>query len=420
MNRVILIGNGFDLAHGLETSYKQFFDDFWEKQAFDYDNTPIEKRKYLDNNLFLGFNISQSYSLMGKWHDDIKYNRITLKNRLLEAISEKKVQQDWVDIEEEYNKRLLEINKRNGNYKQYLNVKHLNQDFLNIKKELEKYLTEVVNNSVSKIEGIYNLFYDNFKIEDFPSSKEDLLMNYISEILNNNDDNICYDMLRIALLGEEYKEYNNDGRKFKIQSLIEYFKTKFYSLNTYKIYPRHTLILNFNYTKTESLYLDCKDYIKNSGGIIPLLDINTIHIHGELNSETNPIIFGYGDELSDGYKEIEKLNDNDFLKNIKSIKYLKTDNYRQMLNFIDSDYYQIYTFGHSCGNSDRTLLNTLFEHENCVSIKPFFHEKEKNEKKTDNYEDIIINMSRNFNDKKIFREKVVNKTYCEPLPQIKK
>ncbi len=29
MNRIILIGNGFDLAHGLETSYKDFIDDFW-------------------------------------------------------------------------------------------------------------------------------------------------------------------------------------------------------------------------------------------------------------------------------------------------------------------------------------------------------------------------------------------------------
>jgi hypothetical protein len=26
MNRIILIGNGFDLAHGLKTSYKHFMD----------------------------------------------------------------------------------------------------------------------------------------------------------------------------------------------------------------------------------------------------------------------------------------------------------------------------------------------------------------------------------------------------------
>jgi hypothetical protein len=32
MNRIILIGNGFDLAHGLKTSYKDFIDNFWEEE----------------------------------------------------------------------------------------------------------------------------------------------------------------------------------------------------------------------------------------------------------------------------------------------------------------------------------------------------------------------------------------------------
>jgi hypothetical protein len=30
MNRIILIGNGFDLAHGLPTRYEDFIDDYWE------------------------------------------------------------------------------------------------------------------------------------------------------------------------------------------------------------------------------------------------------------------------------------------------------------------------------------------------------------------------------------------------------
>ena len=29
MNRIILIGNGFDLAHGLKTSYADFIDWYW-------------------------------------------------------------------------------------------------------------------------------------------------------------------------------------------------------------------------------------------------------------------------------------------------------------------------------------------------------------------------------------------------------
>lgn len=31
MNRIILIGNGFDLAHNLPTSYKDFINHYWEQ-----------------------------------------------------------------------------------------------------------------------------------------------------------------------------------------------------------------------------------------------------------------------------------------------------------------------------------------------------------------------------------------------------
>ncbi len=173
-----------------------------------------------------------------------------------------------------------------------------------------------------------------------------------------------------------------------------------YVTPNYFLLPDQILFLNFNYTSTADLYLQ-----KGS-------EFKVNHIHGELGNEKNPIIFGYGDELDDDYKEISKLNDNDYLKNIKSIRYLETDNYRKLLSFIDSASFQIYIMGHSCGNSDRTLLNTLFEHKNCVSIKPFYYEKPDG---TDNYIEIIQNISRNFNDMRLMRDRVVNKTYCRPL-----
>ena len=112
------------------------------------------------------------------------------------------------------------------------------------------------------------------------------------------------------------------------------------------------------------------------------------------------------------YKRIEKLQDNDFLENIKSVRYHETGNYRQVLDFIESDVYQVVIMGHSCGNSDRTLLNTLFEHPNCISVKVFYRQFENG---MDNYSDLIRNLSRNFNDKAAMRDKVVNKEYCVPL-----
>lgn len=166
--------------------------------------------------------------------------------------------------------------------------------------------------------------------------------------------------------------------------------------------PANTLILNFNYTQTaKQLYTIDKEEI--------------INIHGTLNNARNPIIFGYGDELDDDYNRIEKLQDNDFLENIKFVRYHETGCYRQLLGFIESEPYQVITMGHSCGNSDRTLLNTLFEHRNCISVKVYYHQREDG---TDDYSQLIRNISRNFNDKAAMRDKVVNKEYCMPLVPI--
>lgn len=45
MNRIILIGNGFDLAHGLPTRYEDFINWYWEKRvdSFIGNLTPISE-----------------------------------------------------------------------------------------------------------------------------------------------------------------------------------------------------------------------------------------------------------------------------------------------------------------------------------------------------------------------------------------
>ena len=166
------------------------------------------------------------------------------------------------------------------------------------------------------------------------------------------------------------------------------------------ILPEHIMLLNFNYTEVADKY-----------GHLKVASIN--HIHGDLNNPDS-IIFGYGDELDEDYKYLLKQSDNECLRNIKSIKYLESGKYRNLLQFIESAPYQVYIMGHSCGNSDRTLLNTLFEHKNCVSIKPYYYQKDDG---SDNYLEIAQNICRNFTDMKLMRDRVVNKMFCEPLPQ---
>ena len=174
--------------------------------------------------------------------------------------------------------------------------------------------------------------------------------------------------------------------------------------------PCRVLLLNFNYTPIAIAYLLIQIENLKYGTD---LKAEMIFIHGDI-TKPKTLIFGYGDELDDAYPSILRNENQEYLKYIKSIKYLETDNYRKLLEFIESDKYQIYIMGHSCGNSDRTLLNTLFEHKNCVSIKPYYYKKEDG---SDNYMDIAQNICRNFTDMKLFRERVVCKTNCIPMPQ---
>ena len=45
MNRLVIIGNGFDIAHGLKTSYMDFINWYWEQtlNSLTLEKTPISK-----------------------------------------------------------------------------------------------------------------------------------------------------------------------------------------------------------------------------------------------------------------------------------------------------------------------------------------------------------------------------------------
>lgn len=294
----------------------------------------------------------------------------------------------------------------NKNSNSYEAIQGLNDDLQRIKILLEEYLNKLEKNEKKDFQ-IDKKIYSKMKIKDFSI----LGINNLSERI--------FEELELLKSGENIKPqfFDNEDKDYRglfnkinnINDLKEFLKKD--ELDFYfKIIPTNTLFLSFNYTKTHYNYNYQSNFNSN--------DFKTkcidIHIHGKLKDQNNPIIFGYGDELDEDYLKIEKLNQNEYLENIKSIKYSETDNYRRFLEFIESDTYQVCIMGHSCGTSDRTLLNTLFEHDNCVSIKPYFHAKKDG---TNNYSELIRNISRNFNDKRKMRERVVNKTYCDPLTE---
>jgi hypothetical protein len=370
MNRLILIGNGFDLAHGLKTDYNSFilwylkdcfikaFDDY----GFEDDLIKISRRKtdffatatthktiseFIDVFYEKGFDellYSKEFKVSGR--QDIWLNPFEthVKSSFVERLIINCKNANWVDIENEFYSWLIII--LNGS-----------------KKHEKKELLDALNQTLKFV---------IVKLEEYLKSLE------TPSIINS------------------YK--NIFESKFKFDEIID-------SLNILSLTPNTTLLLNFNYTSTVENYF-------GPNGITNRIEVN--YIHGKIKDENNPLIFGFGDEIDDDYKKIEDEKINAYFKYIKSFWYFKTSNYHSLIRFLESRNFQVFILGHSCGLSDRTMLSMIFEHDNCKSIKIFYHEFDGG----NNHEDLTQEISRHFKNKVDMRRKIVPFDKSSPMPQI--
>ena len=412
MNRIVLIGNGFDLAHGLKTRYEDFINWYWDQRlhnivlehnAVSADvlcSMRILPQSGCDNwfslsyqNSFFKDPFKKEWKLSGqefikeleKRPDSFEITNTPFLENICKSIETKK----WVDIENEY----YELLKKYALEEHSVNkVNELNSQLHFLQDKLVEYLCEMDLRKEQVKPSIRQKIYEPLKPSDISVAGENALIEHVKEGLKLDDRTWDW---KLQPYGRCYTHGYVDSYRKKHS---EDEKIDWDCVPKELLLPNQIMLLDFNYTRT------AQSYCKESSSFT----IN--HIHGNVE-QPESVIFGYGDELDEDYKKISNKNENDLLTNIKSIKYLETENYRQMLSFIETEPYQILIMGHSCGNSDRTLLNTLFEHKNCMSIKPYFYR----DGETDNYLELVQNISRNFTDMKLMRDRVVNKTFCEPL-----
>lgn len=353
VNRLIIIGNGFDIAHGLKSSYKDFLNEYLSKLIKKYNEDGLYEDDFL--NIPRGINNEWNYDLsvidafdafkLMKSHfpsDDSYW-----KCKFMKYLIDSNQTYSWVDVEKVYFHRLKDLVR--GSIPRHYNytIQDLNSDLSLFRNSFLSYLSEEIK-----------------KLKFEPS--EQLFKQFTGPVLERD------------VLSETTKEDKE---------------------------PEHTMILNFNYTDLAYRYL--KRFNKSW---------SHVYIHGQLGGDdkvNQTPVFGFGDELDKDYIAFEEKDDDTLFEHIKSFKYLQFSNYRQVLDFIESVPYQILIFGHSCGLSDRTLLNTLFENEYCISIKPYYYENEEG----DDYEQKSFAISKHFKSKPALRAKVVNKDYCEAMKQ---
>lgn len=371
INKLFLIGNGFDLSLGLKTRYEDFLlwyfkrfitvcliekkqvrnSDGYLKYFFNSDElfTFYNESNYMFNSMQLdAFRQIATYEDIQIFIDNNKYKfSKKFNSELFESIYQSSLN-GWVDIEKAYFillKKQLKIKGRE--------IEKLNADLNHIKNLIKEYL-ETLDYSVSENSQITNAYLQQFISDIKPS-----------DVIDQSQD------LRM----------NN----------------------------KQILFLNFNYTP--SLFNILK--------FAPTLYKNVIkekcqfnYIHGTIHDQDNDLIFGYGDEMDSSYKEIEDMEDNRFLENFKSFRYNHNSNYRDLLRFVNSNDYQVCIYGHSCGLSDRVMLNEIFEHDNCKSIKIYYYNKEEFVAKN-------MEISRHFNSNKLMRQRIVEFNLYDQIPQIK-
>ena len=359
MNRLNIIGNGFDLAHGIKTSFNDFISHYFCNAV----NSFYEKGSYSDILLEINFKRENRYfdqkpkpetietvyavteQLNKASHINFKFNSLLL-SRIYSRTSILK----WVDIEIEFFNVLVATKHANKVTIRGDGIKKVNDQLEYLKVKLVEYLT--LQENKFKNTSIKKPLADSFREE---IKKHEIVT------INIEEDKL----------------------------------------------PDNLYFLNFNYTKTfEDYFKICERHIPSSYN----------YIHGSLSSEYGHPIFGFGDEFDKKYLEFEDEKNNELFKHIKSFEYLQSKNFYELTRFIESNVFQVHIYGHSCGISDRTMLNQIFEHENCKSIKIFFHQKNL---LSNDFTDKTYEISRLFKDKTMFRKKLVPLELSKPMPQPK-
>lgn len=344
MNNIVIIGNGFDLAHHIETSYNHFIT--W------YLNNAVKNARLGNSGIYEDILVKiiidfaycssepiKSFDIFkNNYLDNSKYFKIEYKSNLFEKIIKDSFDKNWIDIESAFYEELkyVSVNYSKSRNSYFLNsLNSLNTQFDFIKNQLIIYLNGIDKKPDSKIPKLTSIFDD---------------------IINTNN-----------------------------------------SVTTF---------VNFNYTDTLCRYISVNNR-----------KIEIINIHGELDkTKLNPIIFGYGDETDKYYQEIIDFNINNFLNHFKSFYYFKKNNYRRLMGKLNL-YYNVFIFGHSCGISDKVLLNTIFDNSKCNSIKIYYYKKSEN---SDDFFERTQEISRHFKleNRSDMRRKIVPLEESIPLPNI--
>lgn len=344
--KILLIGNGFDLAHGLPTSYKDFLDfckmvrelytypiidnEYNQKKIIDWNTDKTIKSKLLEcyenrKNCFED-KITTQCKELDELYDCIKEN--VWINYFLER--EKSIGENWIDFESEISNVVQAIETLKGYIER-------DEDVLKIKDTKQKTIIYFLKIAKKSLQDVFNLKRIDGFIEDISIELDKLIRSleiYICEFVNEID---------IIKENDDIKTITPD------------------------------YVLSFNYSNTyERIYGQSKE-------------VTYDYIHGKADIENNVdtcnLVLGIDEYLEDDkndklefiafkkfYQRIYKSTDSTYMKWVEQIKKYPEVNHN------------LFIFGHSLDKTDRDILKLLICNDN-VTTKIYYYRKNKNDKK---------------------------------------
>ena len=315
-NLIVVVGNGFDIAHGLKTSYGHFADYYLEEVLIEKILNIHNNKEYFIREFYREINEllkSSSYTF------NLEINNSNFIRNIANCIYKP---------QELDNIKIIDYIKLNSSILSGVISNTL----------LSKLYTDTDKNNWFNVEKTYFEL-----ISKAPKTNSNLPQKYNSELKHIEEELVTY-------LKNKIKSERNNS----IDSFLNRYLTKY----------ENVYFVNFNYTDTLKFYTDT---ISNSSDYYGK-NIKVNHIHGSIAE--GDIIFGYGNDQNEEYQELKKTENDAFLENFKTFKYLQNDNYKKLYTeALDVfERYDALVLGHSLGTTDKTLLEEIFNHKECNEI----------------------------------------------------
>ena len=387
VTRILLIGNGFDLAHGLPTSYSYFLD-FCDKvsRMFTY-------LMHIDDKAY-------EKSALNTWDVDD-----SIKDKLLEWYKKRNDNPDKLAIE------IYDNIKENIWIHYFLNIRYtLGKNWIDFESEISNVIQafECIRDNIErreriqqgegskviKLEVVQNFVNISKKLKKFKKSNLDDMYTNL-EIFDEYIEKMTLDLDKLIRTLEIYIcEFIN-----KIEVLQKNDDIK-------DINPDY--VLSFNYSNTYERIYDQSNKIEYD------------YVHGKAdinnNVDTCNLVLGI-DEYLEEHDRDNKLEFLPFKKFYQRIYKLTDSSYMEWVDEIRQNLecpYELYIFGHSLDKTDKDVLELLICNDN-VQTKIYYHRKSNDDKKE--LGKLIRNLVRVIGAKELIRRTGGSHKTIEFIPQ---